>query len=172
MVIIRKAKREDAKAAWDIRNAAILNQCVGYYPIDDLEIWTSGELSQRFTDAVEKHFHVATDNNQVIGTGMVNLETGKIDAMFVHPNYMAMGVGRTIIKYLENLARGEGLNQLCLEATLNAARFYRACGFEGDKVGKYESPTGVLLDCIPMVKVLAPNIAFERDAPKAARPST
>ena len=53
MVIVRKAKREDAKSAWEIKNAAILNQCVGYYPIDTLEIWTSGELAPGFTEVVE-----------------------------------------------------------------------------------------------------------------------
>ena len=157
MLKIRKAKREDAKAAWDLRNAAILNQCVSHYSIDELKIWTNGELSEKFTDTVEKHFHVVTYNGQVIGTGMVNIETGKIDAMFVHPNHMRMGAGRKIIEYLEGIALGNGLDKLSLESTLNAAPFYRACGFEGDEIGKYESPKGVSLDCIPMVKFLAPN---------------
>jgi GNAT superfamily N-acetyltransferase len=157
MLSVRKAKREDAQAAWDIRNAAILNQCVGHYPMDDLKTWTSGTLSQQFMDAVEKHFYVATDNHQIVGTGMINLETGKIDAIFVRPSHMKMGVGRKVIAYLESLARAQGLTELSVESTLNAVPFYRACGFAGDKPGKYQSPTGLVLDCIPMVKVLAPE---------------
>ena len=154
MFIIRKANQADAKAVWEIRIAAILNQCVGHYSMHDLQIWTGGILSPAFTDMVKEHFHVATYSNQVIGTGMINAETGKIDAMFVHPNHMTMGVGKTMIKYLERLAQDNNLNQLSLEATLNAARFYRACGFVGEKIDKYESPTGVFLDCIPMIKEL------------------
>ena len=65
MLIVRKAKREDAKAAWDIRNAAILDQCVNDYSIDLLQIWTNGALLENFIVDVEKYFHVATYNGQV-----------------------------------------------------------------------------------------------------------
>jgi GNAT superfamily N-acetyltransferase len=157
MLSVRKATREDAQAAWDIRKAAILHQCTGYYPMDDLKVWTGGALSQPFVEAVEKHFYVATDNDQIVGTGMVNLETGKIDAIFVHPSHMKRGVGRGVMQYLERLARDKGLKELHLESTLNAVPFYRACGFAGDKPGKYQSPTGLVLDCVLMVKVLAPE---------------
>ena len=157
MLSVRKARREDAQVAWDIRKAAILNQCAGHYPMDDLKIWTGGPLSQQFMDAVEEHFYVATDNDQVVGTGMVNLETGKIDAIFVRPGHMKRGVGRKVMEYLERLARDEGLKELHLESTLNAAPFYRACGFAGGKPGTYQSPTGLRLDCVPMVKLLTPE---------------
>jgi GNAT superfamily N-acetyltransferase len=157
MLSVRKAKREDAQAAWDIRKAAILHQCAGHYPMDDLKIWTAGALSQPFIDAVEKHFYVAIYDDQVVGTGMINLETGKIDAIFVHPGHMKMGVGRKVVEYLELLARDEGLKELHLESTLNAAPFYRTCGFSGDEPGTYQSPTGLCLDCVPMVKLLTPE---------------
>src|SRR5438552_16017375 len=79
MLKIRKAKKEDAQAAWDIRNVAILDQCLDHYAEDDMRIWTSGELSETFADMVEKHFHVATYDGQVVGTGMINLVIGQID---------------------------------------------------------------------------------------------
>ncbi|MGA2069083.1 MAG: hypothetical protein ABSG86_29280, partial [Thermoguttaceae bacterium] len=37
---------------------------------------------------------------------------------------------------------------------LNAAEFYRSCGFVGEAIGLYQSPRGITLDCIPMTKVL------------------
>jgi N-acetylglutamate synthase-like GNAT family acetyltransferase len=161
MVDIRKARREDAKVAWDIRRAAILNQCINHYPIDDLKMWTSGNPSQQYMDAVAEHFYVATHENQIVGTGMVNLATGKIDAVFVRPSHMKIGVGRKIMEHLESLARDKGLKELYLESTLNAAPFYRVCGFEGEKLGKYESPAGVVLDSVPMVKVLVSNDSLQ-----------
>ena len=84
MLKIEKANRKDARAALEIRNAAILNQCVSHYSMDVLKEWTSGELSDEFTDSVEMNFYVAIDDNQVVGTGMINIESGKIDAIFVH----------------------------------------------------------------------------------------
>lgn len=158
---IEKAKREDARAAWEIRNAAILNQCTSHYSMGILKIWTGGELSENFIDAVEKHFYVATDNNQVIGTGMINIDIGKIDAIFVHPNHMRKGIGKKIVEFLESIAQLHGLETLNLESTLNAAAFYRACGFEGNEVGTYHSPRGISLDCISMVKVISPNNRFQ-----------
>ena len=154
MVTIRKARREDAQAAWDIRNAAIKSQCVGHYAAEALAIWTAGEISEQFMNVVEQHFYVATREDLIVGTGMVNLASGKVDAIFVHPSHMGMGVGKELLAHLESLARRVGLTHLHLESTLNAAPFYRACGFLGERVAQYQSPRGLSLDCIPMIKHL------------------
>ena len=99
-------------------------------------------------------FYVATLDDHVVGTGMIDLESGKVDAMFVHPSKVGTGVGRRILIYLEKFAFEAELAHVFLESTLNAAPFYRACGFVGDTFAKYESPRGVSLDCIPMKKSL------------------
>jgi GNAT superfamily N-acetyltransferase len=170
MLRIEKAKREDARAAWDIRRAAILNQCTGHYSMEALQIWTSGDLSERFVDDVENHFYVAILNNQVIGTGMLNIETGRIDAMFVHPDHLRRGVGMKILQFLERIALSHGLERLSVESTLNAAAFYRACGFEGNELGTYVSPRGISLDCVPMVKSISPKKRLQpRSAPTGRR---
>ena len=154
MISIRKADEDDAQAAWDTRNAAISSQCTGHYPPASLEIWTGGEMTDQFVRTVAEKFYVATLDEQIIGAGMIDLESGKVDAMFVHPNNMGMGVGRMILSYLEKLAVEAGLASISLESSLNAAEFYRACGFVGERTAKYESPRGISLDCIPMTKRL------------------
>ncbi|MCP4262533.1 MAG: GNAT family N-acetyltransferase [Planctomycetes bacterium] len=155
---IRKADRNDAGVAWDIRNAAINGQCTGHYPPELLEIWTDGEMTEQFVKTVVDSFYVVIVDDHVVGTGMIDLESGKVDAMFVHPSKMGTGLGRRILSYLEKLAHEAGLAQVSLESTLNAAAFYRACGFVGQTTAKYESPRGISLDCIPMKKSLC-NIA-------------
>lgn len=152
MTSIRKATRSDARVAWEIRNASINSQCKGHYPEKDLALWTSGEAPDDFVEMVEKSFYTAVREDQVIGTGMIDLDTGKIDAIFVHPNHMGAGVGKQILLHLEQLAIEAGLTRLILDSTLNASGFYRAYGFEGEKVSRYKSPWGAMLDCIPMVK--------------------
>ena len=59
--------------------------------------------------------------------------------------------------YIESLAIQHGLRKLTLDSTLNAAAFYRSCGFVGDSIGVYNSPRGIALDCIPMEKELSPD---------------
>ena len=174
-MVIRKARNDEAQVILDIRNAAIRVQCVGHYSAAEIEVWANVEVTKQFVEVVENSLYVASIGGCVVGTGMINLESGKVDAIFVHPSHMRAGIGRQIMLYLEKLALDAGLTQLNLESTLNAAEFYRAQGFVGDAVGKYVSPRGFSLDCIPMTKNLlkteTPNPAAERQAPKAAHSS-
>ena len=158
VISIRKADENDAQAAWDMRNAAINSQCTGHYPPELLEIWTEGEMTEQFVKMVVAGFYVATLDDHIVGTGAIDLESGEVGAMFVDPSKMGTGVGKRILSYLEKLALEAGLAHVSLESTLNAAPFYRACGFAGETAAKYESPRGISLDCIPMRKSLR-NIA-------------
>lgn len=154
MVKIRKATPEDAQAVWDIRNASILAKCTGYYPDEMLKKWTSGVPSDPFYSGVERDCYLAVDSGDIAGFGMVDLERGRVKAVFVHPHYQGKGVGRMILGYLEGLARDVGLAKLSLASSLNGAAFYRTCGFVGNEIGKYESPKGVTLACVHMSKRL------------------
>jgi GNAT superfamily N-acetyltransferase len=151
---IKKAGAGDAAAAWEIRNAAILSHCKGHYPPESLAIWTAGEVTEQFTECVVEQFYVATIDDAVVGTGMIDCNSGRLDAIMVRPDMMGRGIGRQIMSFLEGIGRAAGLTKLTLDSTLNAAAFYRRCGFVGEAIGKYQSPRGVTLDCIPMTKVL------------------
>ena len=151
---IRKACAEDAAVAWEIRNAAILSQCEGYYPPESLAIWTNGEITERFIQFVVEQFYVVAAGDTVVGTGMIDRNTGRLDAIMVRPDMMRHGIGRQMVSFLEDIARTAGLTELTLDSTLNAAEFYRSCGFVGEARGTYESPRGITLDCIPMTKTL------------------
>jgi N-acetylglutamate synthase-like GNAT family acetyltransferase len=157
LITIRKASREDAVQAFDIRRAAILDQCKSHYPGDALKSWTDGEASERFQCLVEERLYLAVHEGCVIGTGMIDTQTGAIDAVFVHPDKLRMGAGRMIMNYLEAIAREHGLQSIKIESTLNAAPFYRACGFEGAELSQYVTTKGLRLDCIPMTKALVSN---------------
>lgn len=156
-MVIRKADRGDVQRIWDIRIAAIRAQCRGFYREEILEAWTKGDLSDQFVAWVESSFYVATDGDAIVGTGTINMESGQIDAVFVHPDYIGHGVGKRMMAHLEGLALSTELKAVSLDSTLNAAPFYRKCGFHGDAIGAYESPRGFTLDCIPMTKIISRN---------------
>ncbi|WP_267967277.1 GNAT family N-acetyltransferase [Pseudomonas sp. AA27] len=65
------------------------------------------------------------------------------------------GIARRMLEHLEGIARAEGLETVHLDATLNAAAFYRNCGYVGDALSTYQSPFGLELSCIPMRKAMA-----------------
>jgi len=172
MLIIRKAEREDGAAAWAIRNAAILHQSAGHYPDEALRIWTEGAMPEAFAEEVASAFYVAVSGKRIVGTGTLQLDSGKVDAIFVHPDHMRRGVGRCMLAFLEDLAREQGLDTLHLDATLNAVPFYRACGYQGEAVSTYHSPRGIELDCIPMRKQLGPDNRLPPRGSHAARKGT
>jgi GNAT superfamily N-acetyltransferase len=153
---IRKAKADAAAAAWAIRNAAIRHGCKGFYADSLLEQWTAGEMTDQFVESVVRRFYVATVNGVVAGTGFIDLGDGRLDAVFVRPDMMGKGIGKRMVAFCEDVGRSAGLTKLKLDSTLNAAPFYRRCGFVGDVIGVYRSPRGISLDCIPMTKSIAP----------------
>lgn len=122
-------------------------------------------MPDAFVEDVERSFVIARREGRVVGTGALDVKTGKIDAVFVHPGYMRSGIGRAIVAHLVGLARDARLVSLTLEATINAAAFYRACGFSGDETATYRSPRGLAFDCVPMRLNLGPESAHQRPAP-------
>lgn len=154
MVSIRKAMREDAQAIIELRNRAIIDQCSAHYSPQQLSLWTEGGVSEHFLIDVEDNFYVAEKNQRIVGSGKLNIQTGMVDAIFVDPDYLRQGVATCMLAHLQKLAHEYCLTQLQLEATLNAAAFYRTLGFVGDIISTYHSPRGISLDCVPMRKSL------------------
>lgn len=154
MIEIRRATRADAQAAFTIRREAIRAHCIGPYSREDMLIWTQGELSEGYADLVEQHFYLACVDQTPVATIMLGPERGELGALFVLPGAMGQGIARQLVRHLEGLAREAGWTRLRLDATLNAAPFYRGCGFVGKAEGVYQSPSGLSLRCVPMTKAL------------------
>lgn len=150
--VIRAAQLTDAAAVYDIRRAALRAQSRGFYPESDLEVWTAGELDDGFARHVAEAGHVVVYQDDIVGFGILDLNSGRVDAVFTRPDWIGKGVGKRILHFLEQLARESGIHELHLNATLNAASFYRTQGFVGDVIGAYHSPRGITLDCVPMRK--------------------
>jgi len=116
--------------------------------------WTAGAAEDGYYTLMEKHFYLGCVDGEPVATGMLDLESSEIGAIFVHPGFMQRGIGGRILKHLECLARALGLEEVKLDATLNAADFYRRYGFVGEEPAIYHSPSGLQLACVPMVKGL------------------
>ena len=154
MLTIRKAIESDTQVIYDLRKRAIVEKCSGSYSEEQLSLWTQGEVSEGFTQDVVSTFYVSEIDDQVIGSGKLNTETGMVDAIFVEPDFFGRGAAKQMLAFLEELAKQHVLQTLNLDSTLNAAPFYRSCGFVGDSLSTYHSPRGISLDCIPMEKQL------------------
>lgn len=154
-ISIEKALVSDAPVAWNIRARAISVGCKDVYPEEQLKIWIGSVMPEKFVAAIADGAYLAKIARKTIGTVMLNIQTAQVDGLFVYPEYMARGVGRVLMLEVDKVAMKEGLQVLTLESTLNAASFYRSCGFVGDVEKAYPTKNKQLkIDCVPMKKTL------------------
>ncbi|MBD8093861.1 GNAT family N-acetyltransferase [Pseudomonas fluorescens] len=154
MLQITRATRDDATTAFDIRREAIRSQCVGAYTAEQMALWTRGSAEDGYDTLMDKPFYLGWVNDEPVATGMLDLDNNEVGALFVLPAFTGRGYGKTMLDHLEKLARELAIEEVVLDSTLNAASFYRACGYVGEKQAVYHSPSGLALACIPMVKRL------------------
>lgn len=154
MFDIRRATPDDARIAFEIRRQAILHQCVGAYSQQQMLDWTKGAAEDGYDTLMQKHFYLGCIEDEPVTTGMLDLERREIGAIFIRPDFMQLGLGKRVLFFLEDVARDLGLTEVFLDATLNAVDFYRRCGYVGEERAVYQSPSGLQLACVPMVKKL------------------
>ncbi|MBC3301410.1 GNAT family N-acetyltransferase [Pseudomonas sp. SWRI18] len=154
MLEIKRATPEDAQVAFDIRLQAIRSQCIGAYTREQMMRWTQGNAEDGYSALMDKLFYLGSVEGQPVVTGMLDLDNNEVGALFVLPEFTGRGYGKAMLDHLEHVARGLQVETVVLDATLNAASFYRACGYVGDEEATYHSPSGLALACVPMTKRL------------------
>ncbi|MGY2228759.1 GNAT family N-acetyltransferase [Pseudomonas tolaasii] len=156
MLAIKRATLQDANAAFEIRRKAILGQCIGAYTAEQMSLWTRGASEDGYSVLMEKPFYLGWVHGEPVATGMLDLDNNEIGALFVLPEFTGQGFGRVMLDHLETVARELAIEEVVLDSTLNAASFYRGCGYAGSEQAVYHSPSGLSLACIPMKKRLFP----------------
>lgn len=154
MLQIRRATDDDGPIAFDIRRQAIRSQCIGAYTAEQMLTWTRGAAEDGYTALMAKPFYLGCVDGEPVATGMLDPAHREVGALFVLPGFIGRGFGRQMLEHLEQVALELGIEEVVLDATLNAAQFYRSRGYEGCEHSIYHSPSGLELACIPMVKRL------------------
>lgn len=154
MLQIRRATDDDGPIAFDIRRQAIRGQCIGAYTAEQMLTWTRGAAEDGYTALMAKPFYLGCVDGEPVATGMLDPAYREVGALFVLPGFIGRGFGRQMLEHLEQVALELGIEEVVLDATLNAAQFYRSRGYEGCGQSIYHSPSGLELACIPMVKRL------------------
>ncbi|HEY0748134.1 MAG TPA: GNAT family N-acetyltransferase [Steroidobacteraceae bacterium] len=150
---LRRAAVRDIQAIWEVRRLAIEVGCREYYSDDDIQRWATLPLYEGFPAVVEQtEFYVMAEASRIAAFGSLDLLKAEIGAMFVHPDFQGLGLGRRLLATLEDVGVKSALPSISLVATLNAERFYAAAGFKSQDRIKWKHPAGFELDCVPMRK--------------------
>jgi N-acetylglutamate synthase-like GNAT family acetyltransferase len=139
MLTIRRARQEDKEAVWRVHGRAIREACASHYPPEVIETWAGRLRPEKYAEAIDRHdFFVAEEDGAVVGFGELGREAGEVQGLYVSP--AGRGVGRRLLRRLEETARACGLKSLRLTSSLNAVRFYERAGFEA--VGELKETIG------------------------------
>lgn len=131
MLIIRKARQEDKEAIWRVHGRAVRETCVSHYSQEVVQIWAGRLRPEKYGEAIDgNEFFVAEEDGVVVGFGELGPAAGEIQGLYVSPDVAGRGVGRKLLRTLEERARACGLESLRLTASLNAVSFYERAGFE------------------------------------------
>jgi putative acetyltransferase len=128
--MLRLAEVADAPGILQTRIAAIRALASSHYPNGEIEAWCSSRSAETYIAAIEQHAVLVYELlGQIVAFGHVNVETARIEALYVSPSYARRGVGLQVLRALEAKAAAHGVAWLGLEASLNAVAFYRRAGY-------------------------------------------
>lgn len=140
---VRLATPEDRTALPALHTAAVREFGPNGYDTEDVRRWakTDDRSPEDYETDADDHFTVAVRDDEVAGFGHLVPDSGKVHAVYVHPDHARCGVGSALLAELEGYARGYGLMDLTLQSSLNAVGFYEDAGY--DRTGEGESPGGL-----------------------------
>lgn len=125
--MIRVLKKNDCEKCCDV-----INECI--------ESFTSlNEKTKRFLIAkndpknLYKEFFnyysiVLIENGNIIGLGC--LDKNEIKRVYVKPIKQKSGYGRRIVESLENMAKQRSVNEIVIQSSLEAEKFYSRIGYQ------------------------------------------
>jgi ribosomal protein S18 acetylase RimI-like enzyme len=158
----RLALPGDAPAMIDVHYAAVQAVDRRHYSDDVLAAWSpppdasrrdwlAGLVSQESTLCT-----VALSGDEaIVGFCIAIPGHALLKALYVHPAFAGHGIGEALLREMEARCRALGLESLELNASYNAAAFYRRCGYE--ERGPIAQPLTdtVSMEAIRMAKQLA-----------------
>lgn len=135
-IIFEKATLNEVDKLVDIIHRCILEVNSKDYDSYDIDKFLAEINNEKISSSIiNKHFYVAKYYDEIIGMGAVARDYSKesqsyFTSIFVNPNYHKMGIGKTIVKFLEK-------DEWCLDSKLieipaskTAVVFYQKLGCE------------------------------------------
>jgi putative acetyltransferase len=135
--------------------ASIRAHCVRDYSAGQIEAWAGPKRPEQYVRAMAagEVMFVAEFAGRIVG--FAGVAGPEIKAVYVAPGQTRRGVGRALLRAVEDHAAGAGALELRLESTLNAEPFYAAHGYARVAPAVHEM-CGVEIPCVAMRKALPP----------------
>jgi len=129
----RAARAEDARDAIELLRRSITELCVSSHHDDaaTLEAWLANKTVERFARWLADpsvRIVIAERDGAMRGVGSIH-ESGEIRLCYVLPGFQRIGVGRSLLDWLEAQARAWRLERVFLNSSLGARAFYERAAY-------------------------------------------
>ena len=154
-MIIRRAEQSDSAGICRVHVAAVRELCAGHYSAEQIDSWVGSKEPSSYVESIDHlEMFVAEDFQTVVGFGQLNPETGKVEAVYVHPSAKHRGFGHALLARLEEAARSRRVYELHLSASLNSIGFYESAGYRRLSESRHRLRNGVEIPCVMMTRTL------------------
>ena len=101
------------------------------YTPEQIEAWAPALMDEpRWHERLRANFtYVAEADGQIVGFSELQ-RNGRIETLYVHHRYQAMGIASRLLSEMETRARALGAKRLATEASLTAYPFFQRRGFK------------------------------------------
>lgn len=147
-MIIREYQSTDCKELTELFWNTVHTVNAKDYTKEQLDVWAPGQADlKKWDQSLQEHFSiVAVDDGIITGFGDID-KTGRLDRLFVHPDYQGKGIATAICNQLE-LAVQENI---VTHASVTAKPFFEKRGYKVIKEQQVERQ-GIFLTNFVMIK--------------------
>lgn len=125
---IRQMKESDLLSVYDLVQSTIQVSYLEVYPTEAIEFFKNyHEKDNILKDAITGYTIIVQSGGEIIATG--TLIGTNIRRVFVRPNFQNQGIGKSVVKRLEEKASLDKLSTLDLSASLISRHFWESLGF-------------------------------------------
>lgn len=134
--------------------ASIRGLCKRAYNEDEIEAWARSKRIAHYQPQPGRVLLVLEEGRTIFGVGILNLDAGKIEVLYLHPHRAGGGHGAKLLAALEAAAREHGMAEIDLDSSLNAEAFYTRHGYAATGRHSATLTEGVTLECVRMTRKL------------------
>lgn len=161
-ITFRPARAGDGQATFDITWRSVAGLAAGHYSSAQIVGWMGARTPEFYEGLIARGRMVVAERDGSL-VAFVDAEPGEVTRLFVLPEAAGGGLGKRLLAIGIETARRGHTGPVRLEATINAAEFYRRNGFR--EIGRGHFSHGLGGDPIEIIQM---ELTDPADAPQEA----
>lgn len=143
-LVLRPALPPDAGALSRLIGAVLQRSNTADYSPDDIARLVAAFPPEATAGMITaRQVFVIAAEDQLIGT--VALDGAVLRSLFIDPDHQHSGLGRQLVRHVEDLARAEGITRLQVPSSVTAEGFYAKLGYRSERVVMHGSERTIVM---------------------------